>query len=189
MNEHKTLNIDEDAEIDLGKFHDFLVRNPGPDLPGVIGSTADIVNPWGPPTGYWQFCGDIRDRIKGPGHGEPHEMWQQPVLGIIVITAVNVVVDRHPDGQPRPCFHLSVSREGFRVNPEELAIFKREWRVDESFEEDNHIRHGITRHFWRFVAEDLIGLKCLCQNTEPLEMQGDYPVRPADPVKGYKQRL
>ena len=107
--------------------------------------------------------------------GYPSEAWQYRD-GLCVISAVEVMADEDKG----PEYHLSVSKWGkTRCDSNEAKWVLAQFAL-EGAEEDNHVPNGIARHFWRTVAEPLIGLECECKADEPVicENKGDYIWRP-----------
>lgn len=117
-------------------------------------------------------------------HGYPCERWHHTKSGLQVLSAVEVARDK--DGIDRgPEYHISISRWDWRHGkPERCDSIEARWVLSqfhlEGAEEDNHVRSGVVRNFWRTVAEPMIGLECGCKADEPAirENKGDYVWRP-----------
>lgn len=110
--------------------------------------------------------------------------WLNTEYGFFVISAVEKV--HEPDGIDRgPEYHLSFSRQTgagpARVTSNEANWLLKAFGLEGAFE-DNHVPHGKVHNFWRTVREDLIGMECICNETEPeiREDKGDYIWRPAN---------
>lgn len=102
------------------------------------------------------------------------ELWVHPE-GFAVISAVEA-----PDADTiGPEYHLSISKNGGRCDSLEALQILLEFDADGALE-DNHVG-GITRNFWRPVADNMVGYVCPCQRTEVAitENKGDYVWRPA----------
>ncbi len=94
---------------------------------------------------------------------------------LCVISAVEI-----PDKKIGFEYHISVTKFGMkRCDSKEAKWVLRQFGLD-GFEEDNHVPYGIARHFWRPVAENLVGIECKCKEDEPeiVEDKGDYVWRP-----------
>jgi len=77
-------------------------------------------------------------------------------------------------------YHISITKMGMkRCDSNEAKWVLRQFGLD-GWEEDNHVPYGVARHFWRPVAENLVGLECKCKADEPeiVEDKGDYIWRP-----------
>jgi hypothetical protein len=94
--------------------------------------------------------------------------------GLRVLSAVEVVKE---DGKLElgPEFHISISKNGKRCDSAEAAFVLHAFNCEDA-KEDNHTPHGIVRHFWRPVADNLSGYECPCVSEEPaiVEDKGDY---------------
>lgn len=106
--------------------------------------------------------------------------WFHPDTEIAVISAVEVAKDA--DGIDRgPEYHISISLAGTaRCTSQQAAEVLRHFELDGA-EEDNHVRSGIVRNFWRPVADRFVGLQCACKDSEPaiVEDKGDFTWRDA----------
>lgn len=99
---------------------------------------------------------------------------------LCVISAVEV-----PEKEIGFEYHISITKNGMkRCDSQEAKWVLKQFGLD-GFEEDNHVPYGIARHFWRPVAEKLVGMECKCKNTEPtiIEDKGDYIWRPDNSIK------
>ena len=103
------------------------------------------------------------------------EAWFHPDSRLCVFSAVEVAKDE--DGIDRgPEYHISISKDGRkRCSSYEAQQVLKQFGLAGA-EEDNHVPHGIVRNFWRPVADNLVGLECVCKKTEPaiVEDRGDY---------------
>lgn len=110
--------------------------------------------------------------------------------GVSALTGLEVVEEKdHPESSG-PHYHVSLTRwyrargelKGpIRIDSADAAYVLREFFGGlEGWEEDNHIKGGKARHFWRPVDESKIGMECFCKQHEPriIEDGGDYVWRP-----------
>lgn len=105
--------------------------------------------------------------------GYPACAWEHK-NGFVVISAVEVANDK--DAIDRgPEYHISISMLNRRCTSNEAAWVLKQFGMDGA-EEDNHVPHGVVRHFWLPVAENLIGLECACKDQEAAvkEDKGDF---------------
>lgn len=122
----------------------------------------------------------------GPGHtivrmGGVVRCYRHKSSCIVVFSAVEVASDAVCDG---PEYHLSISRQSsggvLRVDSNDAR-----WVVQcfgcEGAREDNHVPYGKVRNFWRPVAGDWVGVRCVCEDEEPAirEDKGDFVWRAA----------
>jgi hypothetical protein len=97
---------------------------------------------------------------------------------LCVISAVEV-----PDENIGFEYHVSITKQSFdgvgRCSSNEAKWVLEEIGL-EGWEEDNHVPYGKARHFWRPVAENLVGMECKCKAIEPaiVEDKGDFVWRP-----------
>ena len=100
-------------------------------------------------------------------------------LGYRAISSVEVMND---PGEPPlgPEYHLSISQAGRRCSSQDAAHIKKVFGLEDA-KEDNHVRGGVARDFWRPVADHLSGYECPCQDSELAirEDKGDFVWRPA----------
>lgn len=100
-------------------------------------------------------------------------------MGYRAISSVEVM---NEPGEPSlgPEYHLSISQAGRRCSSQDAAHIKKVFGLEDA-REDNHVRNGIARDFWRPVADHLSGYECPCQDSEPAirEDKGDFIWRPA----------
>lgn len=107
-------------------------------------------------------------------NGYPVEGWMLEGQGITALSAVEVAHDPdQPDVGPE--YHLSISRNGGRIDSQGAAWVLRQFGLEDATE-DNHVPHGVARNFWRPVADNLSGIECGCKDEEPamVEDKGDY---------------
>lgn len=107
--------------------------------------------------------------------GYTAESWYHAETGLFAISAVEVA-----ESEIGAEFHLSVSKAGGRCLPEEGWWVCHEFGIPEA-DEDNHIG-GITRNYWRPVADALAERICPCKDEEPaiVEDGGAYVWRPLE---------
>ena len=94
--------------------------------------------------------------------------------GYFVLSAVEA-----PEAQKLgPEYHLSVSKSGGRCSSAEGLWICHEFGIPEA-DEDNHVG-GISRHYWRPVADNLADYSCPCKDEETaiVEDKGDFIWRP-----------
>lgn len=130
----------------------------------------NVINPKRPITGPWQQ-GEVPQM---PNGGFPTEVWRDEIHGFMVISAVEVAIDK--DGIDRgPSYHVSMSKRGKRVTTNEANAILHQFGMDGA-EEDNHVPHGFVRNFWRYVADRYVGVECACKAEEPaiVEDKGDF---------------
>ena len=105
--------------------------------------------------------------------GFPIEAWRHKD-GILVMSAVEVPTEQ--DGTTNgPEYHLSISMtSGQRIDSKGAKWVRRQFGLEDA-KEDNHFP-GVSRSFWRPVADHLSGIECKCVETEPkiVEDQGDF---------------
>ena len=112
------------------------------------------------------------------------ERWVH-TAGYNVISAVEIAELGRAD-EVGPHYHISISRynrtlrKNERCPNAEAQFILKKFNLD-GWQEDNHVPGGMVRNYWRAVAEDLVGIKCKCEATEPTirEDKGDYIWRPA----------
>ncbi len=77
-------------------------------------------------------------------------------------------------------YHISITKQGVARCDSNAAKWVLKQFGLEGWEEDNHVPYGVARHFWRPVAEKLVGMECKCKEDEPaiIEDKGDYVWRP-----------
>lgn len=105
----------------------------------------------------------------------PHSTWAHYGAGLGVISAVEVASEARGMAPLGPAYHLSVSRFGARCTSADAVWVLAQFDLTDALE-DNHVPSGKVRNFWRYVADDLAGMKCACVATEPAirEDKGDY---------------
>ena len=104
--------------------------------------------------------------------------WYLP-RNLFAISAVETMADEDKG----PEYHISISKSlpsGVkRCDSNEARWVLAQFGL-EGAEEDNHVPYGKVRHFWRPVANGLVGLECECKAEEPaiVEDRGDFIWRP-----------
>lgn len=107
--------------------------------------------------------------------GYPSRAFVYDRNNLAVISAVEVASDDNKG----PEYHISISKQliggAQRCDSNEAKWVLEQFGLDGA-EEDNHVRSGIVRNFWRPVATGLIGLECKCKDDEPaiMEDRGDF---------------
>lgn len=147
---------------------------------------SDIITPKAPRAGLGWVEGP--EVPKWVSLGYLAKAWYHPGQHIGVISAVEVA--RDADGIDRgPEYHISISKripngtatgEPVRCSRQEALTTLVHFDLLDA-EEDNHVRHGVVRNFWRPVADRFVGLECACKDAEPavVEDKGDYVWRDA----------
>lgn len=139
----------------------------------------DIIQPLAPSGPDWLPYGDVRATLRS---AYPVTAWENRVLKLFVMSAVEVATDTDRISRG-PEYHISVSKQIHRGLPtrcsrEEGEFVLREFGHLDGWEEDNHIPNGQVRNYWRAVAENMIGRKCACKESEHLVVEGDFEHRP-----------
>jgi len=140
----------------------------------------DIIKPLSPIGPDWSGGEDVRGTLKS---AYPITRWWYGPLRLYVLSAVEVATDT--DGVARgPEYHVSVSKQTPDLRPtrcsaEEGAFVLKAFGLD-GWEEDNHVPNGKVRNYWRAVAENMVGRKCACKETEHLVVEGDFEHRPLE---------
>lgn len=115
--------------------------------------------------------------------GYPARAYFHDRHNIAVISAVEVASDGKIDKGPE--YHVSISKQSPIPGTHRCDSNEAKWVLDqfglEGAEEDNHVRHGLVRNFWRPVAARHVGLECDCKAEEPavVEDKGDFIWRDA----------
>lgn len=112
--------------------------------------------------------------------GYPYACFAHDESGMCVISAVEVAAEVVGKPAIGPAYHLSVSRYGERCSSADALWVLGQFDLSDA-KEDNHVPSGKVRNFWRYVADNLSGLSCPCEATEPTirEDKGDFVWRPA----------
>lgn len=135
-----------------------------------------VIKPKRPPT--YRKDWRMHDRLRILGY--PAERYISK-HGHVVISAVEVAADDHRESLG-PEYHISVSKNGQRLDADEIPIIFSLFDMQGS-DEDNHVP-GIARNFWKPVADRFAGFVCPCKENEKAIIEGDYVWRPAPDGKG-----
>lgn len=138
-------------------------------------SIVSVLRPVGP--GWEEVPGAQRYSLGYPARAYFHERSR-----LFVMSAVEVASDGKIDKGPE--YHLSISKQ-LSTGPTRCDSNEAKWVLGQfgldGSEEDNHVRHGKVRNFWRPVADGLVGIECECKDAEPaiVEDKGDFIWRDA----------
>lgn len=140
----------------------------------------DILTPRAPSGDGWDDLGDVRVQLRS---AYPIRLWWHAVHGLKVLSAVEVASDGPGSVEKGPEYHISISKpDPVTGNPARCSLAEAMWVLGQfgldGWEEDNHVPNGVVRNFWRPVAENLVGLECVCKATETLVVEGDFESRP-----------
>lgn len=136
-------------------------------------SLISVLRPQG--AGWREIPHDSRLTLGYPSRAFIHKS------GLVVISAVEVASDEDKG----PEYHISISKQVIGFPPSRCDSNEAVWVVAqfhlEGADEDNHVRSGIVRNFWRPVATPLISMECRCKADEPavVEDKGDFIWRDA----------
>jgi len=130
--------------------------------------TPSVIKPLYPKGAGWMEISTESMPIMYPTRAFRHK-------DLCVISAVEV-----PDRKIGFEYHISITKQGIARCDSNAAKWVLKQFGLEGWEEDNHVPYGIARHFWRPVAENLVGMECKCKESEPviIEDKGDYIWRP-----------
>lgn len=105
--------------------------------------------------------------------GYPATMWTTN-SGFMVFSAVEVM-DNIEDIAIGPQYHISVSYLRGRCTRNQSRYVLKCFNMLDS-EEDNHVKRGFVRNYFKPVADKFIGYKCPCVEKETAikENKGDY---------------